>query len=170
MAITASAQKALERYSTDAKALGRAIKYTIASAVNLTEAQRRDLTDILTHFWGKPYECPAVLDIKPQHGFQSRVEKDGYAVEDFVLWFVAGCSDVAVAGTDGTGRPRLVVDNLTDDKGRTYSLVVIISCDAHGHVHINDVIPKGLPPRHKKKQTPRRIPKTVPKDAERRGL
>lgn len=150
MAITASGQKALANYSRESKRRGQAFKFTISGAVVLTDAQRQGLSGVLSEFWGRTYDCPAVLDIKPQHGYRSRVEKDGYAVEDFVLWLVAGCSDVAEVSADPSGRPRLVVRNMADDKGRDYTLIVIVSSDAHGHVHINDVIPKGLPPKHKK--------------------
>lgn len=147
MAITADAHKALERYVQDCKRAKKALRWSIDKAVVLTQPQRDGLTAILTEFWARDYACPAVLDLKPQHGYQSRAIKDGYSGEDLVLWFVAGCSDVAQPQTDPSGRPRLVVSGLNDDKGRSYDLIVIISCDAHGYVHINDVIPKGLPPR-----------------------
>lgn len=149
MAITPGGLRKLEEYIEACKQAGGAVPRNIARAVALTEEQRAALTAILTAYWRKSYACPALLDIKPQHGYQSRVGKDGYDPADYLLWLVTGCSDVAAATTDPTGRPRLEIKALNDDKGRTYDLVVIVSCDARGNVHINDVIPKGLPPQKK---------------------
>lgn len=168
MAVTPEGHRALEAYVAQA-AIGGPANTTVWNAVILTDAQVAGLAEVLSAWWGRPYPCPRTLDIKPRHGYNSRVVKDDYPAEQYVLWLVAACSDVAEVATDPSGRPRLIVPAVSDEQGRNYSLIVPVHTDSHGHVHVDDVIPKGLPPRHKK-QSPRRIPKTVPKDAERRGL
>lgn len=145
MAITPGAHKKLEAYAQNCLAAGKALRQVVDRAVVLTATQQQELTLILSAFWRRDYPCPPILDILPQHGYQSRVIKDGFSADDYVLWLVAGCSDVAMASTGPGGRPRLEVQVTNDDKGRSYTLLTIISCDAHGRVHINDVIPKGLP-------------------------
>lgn len=161
LAITPGAHRKLEAYASKCLRVGKALPKTIDLAVVLTDEQQAALTHILSEFWGRPYPCPNPIDVLPQHGYQSRVLKDGFSPEDYVLWLVAGCSDLAAAAVGVGGRPRLELPVTCDEKGRSYTLHTIISCDAHGRVHINDVIPKGLPPA-KKKATPSAAPATVP--------
>ncbi len=151
MAITPEGHRALEAYIANAQRFGRPDRINIGQAVTLTDSQVEALTRILTEYWGRPYECPKVLDIKPHHGYLSRVNKDNYPPDQYVLWLVAGCSDVAtVEVEEANGRPRLVISNVCDHHSKSYSLIVPVRSDTHGHVHIDDVIPKGLPPRQKK--------------------
>ena len=76
--MTPSAVKALQNYIARADAAGEARKVTIFKAVVLTKAQRTEVELLLTGFWKKPMGCPLLLDIKPQHGYRSRVLKDGF--------------------------------------------------------------------------------------------
>lgn len=91
-----------------------------------------------------------LLDIKPQHGYRSRVLKDGFAGSQYVEWLVAGCSDVAEVSTDSVGRPNLIVRPVEDGRQVAYDILVPIRSNQDGRVHIDDVIPKGLPARQKK--------------------
>lgn len=161
MALTVAAHKALTMYVERADIDGPA-KQTIVRAVALTLAQKQAAELILREYWGQPsYACPSILDLKPQHGYRSRVQKDNYPSPRYVEWLVAGCADVAAVRADPSGRPQLLVAGVEDETGHTYDLLVPIRSDVHGYVHIDDVIPKGLPPRQKK-TAPSAFPKTVP--------
>lgn len=151
MAITHIGHTWLLNYIRDAAALGGAPKGTAKKAVVLTAAQQAGLTGLLRALWNEQYQCPAILDIKPQHGYRSRVFKDSYLPEDFVEWLVAGCSDVAEVGSqEETGRPMLIVRGVQGRWAKPFDIIVPVRSDALGYVHIDDVIPKGLPPRQKK--------------------
>lgn len=154
MAFRPDAHKQLLRYAEDAAELALPHKATIADAIVLTADQRLAIEKTLREYWANvSYACRLSLDVKPQHGFASRVLKDGFSPEQYVEWLVAGCSDIAVVGTDSHGRPALVVADIVDERAVGYDLIVPIRSDVRGYVHIDDVIPKGLPP--KKKQPPR---------------
>ncbi|NUS60929.1 MAG: hypothetical protein HOQ01_08275 [Lysobacter sp.] len=159
MAITEDAQRWLMRYVEHAAVSGVAHNATAKQAVALTCLQQAHLTRHLTAYWGKPYECPRVLDLKPRHGYASRVLKDGFAPVDFVEWLVAGCSDVAEVRVQGNGRPYLIVPAMDGRWSCNFDLIVPITSDAFGYVHVFDVIPKGLPAQ---KQEKRRHKKTAP--------
>lgn len=163
MALNPKAYVALVRYCERAVDLGP-YKEKIRNAVILTPSQRLGVSAKLSSFWNRAIECPLQLDLVPQHGFRSRVLKDGFSPEQFAEWLVVGCSDVASVGQDPVGRPFLIVPATTDPQGHTYDVVVPIRSDATGHVHIDDVIPKGLA--GKKKQPPRQFPWTIREDAE----
>jgi hypothetical protein len=151
VAITHIGHTWLLNYIRDSAVAGQALKGTAKKAVALTEEQHTRLTGFLRMRWSDQYECPKVLDIKPQHGYQSRVVRDGFLAEDYVEWLVAGCSDVAEVRAEPDGsRPYLIVPDVKDRWAKTFNLVIPITSDAHGYVHVFDVIPKGLPPRNKK--------------------
>lgn len=149
MALTPYAHKALQQYCDRAGAQGPENR-TILEAVKLTVTQRQALNEALTKRWGRTYLSPMILDIKPRHGYESRVLKDGFSAEKYVEWLVLGCSDVAVVDVGTDDRIRLAVKGITDETRVSYDIHVLISSDAHGKVHIFDVIPRGLPPRQKK--------------------
>ena len=150
MAITPSAVKALQAYVARADAAGEPHKETIFSAVVLTDDQRAEISVLLAGFWKKPMDCPALVDLKPHHGYRSRVLKDGFTGAEYAEWLVAGCSDVAEVSTDAIGRPNLIVRAVDDGRRVVYDILVPVRSNQDGHVHIDDVIPKGLPARQKK--------------------
>jgi hypothetical protein len=131
---------------------------TAKAAILLTARQHAGVSEHLAAYWGRPYVCPPVLDLKPLHGYRSRVEKDGFRPEEFVEWLVAGCSDVADVAVQPNGRPYLIVRDISDGWPTTFDLVVPITSDHFGYVHVFDVIPKGLPARRHKKTAPSAIP------------
>lgn len=150
MAVIPDAHRALTIYNQRAHANGPE-NLTIWDAVILTHVQQDGLTKALTEFWRRKYICPRILDIKPKHGYESRVIKDGYSGDQYVEWLVAGCSDVAVVDTnDHRGRARLAIYGVEDHHSVTYDILIPIASDAHGRVHVFDVIPRGLNPRQKK--------------------
>ena len=151
------------RYVEHAALSGVPQNATAKQAVALTCLQQAQLTRHLTAYWGRPYECPRVLDLKPRHGYASRVLKDGFDPTDFVEWLVAGCSDVAEVAVQPNGRPFLIVPAMEGRWPCRFDLVVPITSDAFGYVHVFDVIPKGLPARRRvkrghKKTAPSAIP------------
>jgi len=152
LAITPIAHQWLLNYVAEAAKLGAPPKGTSKKAVILTARQKDDLTPLLRLQWNNPkYTCPPEMDIKPQHGYISRVTKDGFLPEDYIEWLVAGCSDLAIVTTDPrSGRPNLTLASVKGRWTQTFDIVVPITSDALGYVHIYDVIPKGLPPRQKK--------------------
>lgn len=54
-----------------------------------------------------------------------------------------------MVGIEQNGRPHLLVSGVIDGPN-TFDIVVPIRSDALGYVHIDDVIPKGLPGRNKR--------------------
>ncbi|MCC8364144.1 hypothetical protein LK996_13785 [Lysobacter sp. A6] len=163
MAITADAHRWLLRYVEHVAVSGVPQNATAKQAVALTRLQQAHLTRHLTAYWGKPYECPRVLDLKPRHGYASRVLKDGFDPTDFVEWLVAGCSDVAEVAVQENGRPFLILPAVDARWSCDFELIVPITSDAFGYVHVFDVIPKGLPARKceqrgHKKTAPSAIP------------
>ena len=154
MAFRPDAHRQLLRYAHDAAAKADPHKLTITGAVVLTDGQHAAILKILRDFWSQgEYTFPKSLDVKPRHGFRSRVRKDGFSPDQYVEWLVAGCSDIADVRTDERGRPSLIVSHVQDENRIVYDLLVPIRSAQRGYVHIDDVIPKGLPP--KKKQPPR---------------
>src|ERR1700755_3632197 len=144
MALIPSAHTALTDYVVRSQASGAPAKATVKEAVILTAAQVEKATALLSALWGRAYPCPGLLDLKPAHGYASRVGKDGYTGDQYVEWLSAGCSDDAMLEADDRGRPNLRV-NVTDDNGALlYAIVVPLRSDALGYVHVDDVIPKGL--------------------------
>lgn len=151
MAFTKSGLKALNSYLAKTQASGVVEKFTIKGAVQLTEQKRAEIEEILVTLWKRPsYACPLVLDLKPHHGYSSRVIKDQFHATQYGIWIEQGCSDLANVTADGDGRPRLTLGPLLDYPNYQYTLVVPIRSDWHGTVHIDDVIPLGLPKGAKK--------------------
>ena len=144
MAFRPEARSALVRYVETAIELDGAAKQTIREAVALTDVQRRAIAAALSAWWNRNYDCPVLIDVKPQHAFTSRVRKDRFSAEDLTDWVILGCSDAAVVECDERGRPRLAVNDVVDERNRNYDLIVPIRSDANGYVYIDDVIPKGL--------------------------
>ena len=145
MAFRPEARNALINYVETAIELDGAGKQTIREAVALTDVQRSAIAAALSTWWNRIYVCPVLIDVKPQHAFNSRIRKDRFPAEDLIDWLVLGCSDTAVVECDERGRPRLAVNDVVDEQNRNYDLFVPIRSDANGYVYIDDVIPKGLP-------------------------
>jgi len=143
VALNPVAYRALLNYIAEVpkQPTGRPHTVTVKDAVVLTTVQQKTLETVLTAYWGKPYPCPLLLDIKPRHGYESRVLKDGYPPMKYLEWLTAGCSDVAIASADTKGRPRLLIP-VTDEMGQ-YRILVPLRSDTFG-VHVDDVIPLGL--------------------------
>lgn len=139
--------RALKEYLARMEASGGdAKKETIRKAVQLTEVQHIGLQTILQLMWKNPdYICPTVLDVRPKHGWDSRVMKDGFTPEQYGKWLELGCTDLALVGTDSNGRPRLFFGPNTDFPSYKYTLIVPVTSDALGTVYIGDVYPSGLP-------------------------
>ena len=116
--------------------------------MQLTPNQQTAIQNILATLWNNPrYICPAILSLKPQHGYKSRVFKDTFSPDQYAVWMELGCSNQASAGTDRDGRPRLTFGPHLDYPNYTYTLVVPIRSDFHGSVYVDDVFPDGLPAR-----------------------
>ena len=145
MAFRSEARNALIRYVETAVELDGADKQTIRDAIVLTDTQRSAITAALSAWWNRIYRCPVLVDVKPQHAFNSRIGKDGFSAEDLIDWLVLGCSDAAVVERDERGRPRLAVNDVVDERNRNYDLIVPIRSDTNGYVYVDDVIPRGLP-------------------------
>ena len=145
MAFRSEARSALCKYIETAIELGGADKQTIRDAVALTDMQRNAIAAALSAWWNRIYRCPTLVDMKPQHAFNSRIGKDRFSAEDLIDWLVLGCSDTAVVEGDERGRPRLAVNDVEDERNRNYDVIVPIRSDANGYVYIDDVIPRGLP-------------------------
>jgi hypothetical protein len=150
LALTSGAVEALKIYIAQAGAAGAPHKLTIRQAVILTEAQRAEISALLAGVWKREMVCPLMLDLKPQHGYQSRVLKDGFTAEQYAEWLTIGCADVAEVSTDANGRPNLIVRAVVDHHSISYDVLVPIRSDAFGNVHVDDVIPRGLRPKQKK--------------------
>ena len=145
MSITKQAITALGKY-LDRADTGSVGKDTIYQAVVLTSAQQNQITAYLRELWhNEQYICPAVLDIKPKHGYESRVLKDGFSSNTYKEWLILGCSDAAIVDVDERDRPRLKSGLMLDFVGIDYRLLVPIRSDIRGVVYVDDVIPKGLP-------------------------
>ena len=156
MAFTPDAHKSLQSYVAQVLASGVAHQATIRNAILLTGVQHQTLTNRLREFWGnQSYQCPFILDVKPRHGYLSRVLKDGFTPEQFAEWLVAGCSDVAEVVVDRVGRPGLIVRSVTDERAISYDILVPVRSNISGYVHVDDVIPRGL---QGKKTAPSAIP------------
>ncbi|HEY4292483.1 hypothetical protein [Luteibacter sp.] len=145
MALTPSAAKALASYCVQASEAGDPPRATIKGAVVLTIEQQEGITYYLSAFWAGDVKCPIVLDLKPQHGYRSRVLKDGFTGDQYAEWLAVGCSDVAEVSADRNGRPNLIVRAVDDGRRVTYDVMVPIRSTQDGYVHIDDVIPLGLP-------------------------
>ncbi len=150
LALTPSAVVALNLYCAQAAELGTPHKFTIREGVIVTNTQRDRITQYLSDFWRKPIECPLLLDLKPHHGYASRILKDGFTAEQFAEWLAAGCSDVSEVSTDFNGRPNLILRAVSDHHAVVYDILVPIRSSAEGYVWVDDVIPKGLNGRQKK--------------------
>jgi hypothetical protein len=146
MALTTVGRRLLLEYVGRVNLTSKLEKLTIAGAVKLTPKQQADIQNLLIVFWDRPdYVCPPSLAIKPDHGYSSRVFKDGFLSSQYAEWLDAGCSDAAVVQAENNGaRLHLFFGPVLDYPNITYNLVVPIHSDSHGRVHIDDVIPKGL--------------------------
>jgi hypothetical protein len=144
MALTSQALTALKKYIARADT-GSIGKDTIYKAVVLTTKQRIEVTQHLQALWNNPdYQCPDVIDLKPRHGYESRVIKDGFPSEQYIQWLLDGCSDQSGVAIDDRERPRLETGLFLDYVGAGYHIHVPIRSDARGVVYVDDVIPKGL--------------------------
>ena len=151
MGLTKDGRKALNAYFARIQPVGRIESVTIKGAITLTPAQRIEIEAHLIALWNRPaYTCPFILDLKPRHGYESRVIKQGFSAIQYGEWLEKGCSEEAIVSTDKNGRPRLVIARMQDFPRYIYNIVVPIRSDAHGSVHIDDVIPEGLPAEAKK--------------------
>ncbi|MDI9334620.1 MAG: hypothetical protein QM533_09615 [Cytophagales bacterium] len=154
MALTKQATVALTKFLARADA-GMLGKDTIYKAVVLTAAQKVKITDFLRTLWqDNKYICPEILDLKPRHGYESRVLKDGFSSAQYAEWLAFGCSDVAEVSIDERKRPRLHGTLMLDFSGQNYHLLVPIRSDIKGVVYVDDVIPKGLSAGSRKDNSP----------------
>jgi hypothetical protein len=143
--LTAQGSRALRDYLDDAFRHGPG-KRKIYAAVELTPTQAAAVERALQRYWNYAgYRCPARLSLKPLHGFESRVSRDGFSAGQYGAWLELGCSDRAVVACDFAGRPFLFTTGMVAT-GTLYDLVVPIRSDVRGNVWIDDVIPKGLWP------------------------
>jgi len=147
MAITTVGRRVLREYIARVHSTGKVEKLTIANAVALTPKQQDELQNLLMSMWNRPdYICPPKLALKPKHGYESRVLGDKFSGEQYAEWLEQGCSDAAVVGADAYGkRIHLAFGPMGDYPNITYNLIVPVHSDAFGSVHIDDVVPKGLP-------------------------
>lgn len=152
MSFLPGGQRAFRAYLIRTKAGGgEAKKEVLRSAVQLTPSQQSGVQTILRRLWRDPdYSCPIVLDVRPKHGWDSRVVKDRFAPEQYGDWLELACSNSALVGEDDKGRPRLYLGPYTDFPKYSYTLIVPITSDALGNVYIGDVYPSGLPAGAKK--------------------
>jgi len=158
VALTPSAHAALLWYVEQAQRTGP-FKHSIQKAIVLTEVQRQEASAILTAFWGRQFECPLLLDLRPMHGYESRILKDGFWPERYVEWLVIGCADVAEIGADYRGRPNLRVRGVEEPTtSAIFDVLVPLRSTSEGVVLVDDVIPQGLDA-PKKKQPSRRSPR-----------
>lgn len=129
---------------------------TIRDAIELTPAQRAGVAQGLQAQWGKPVEVPASLDLKPLHGFTSRVIQDDYSVDDLLRWYVSGADDAAIPrfGANAIGRQQTGLVNRYSDpaRGKEYEVTLPVHSDAFGRVWTDSVIPDIPPNRPKKKR------------------
>lgn len=101
MAITKVGRRVLYEYVVRIQVSGKLEKLTIAGAVKLTPQQQIDIQNFLVSMWKRPdYVCPPTLPLKPDHGYSSRVFKDGFSGLQYAEWLEAGCSDDAVVRAD----------------------------------------------------------------------
>jgi hypothetical protein len=147
MAITTVGRRVLREYIARVDSTAKLEKLTIANAVTLTLKQQDDLQNLLMSMWNRPdYICPPNLTLKPKHGYESRVLRDKFSGEQYAQWLEQGCSNTAVVGADAYGqRIHLAFGPMGDYPNITYNLIVPVHSDSNGSVHIDDVIPKGLP-------------------------
>ena len=147
MPITTVGWRVLREYIARVDSTGKPEKLTIANAVALTTKQQDNLQNLLMSMWNRPdYICPPNLALKPKHGYESRVVRDKFSGEQYAQWLKQGCSDTAVVGADAYGkRIHLAFGPMGDYPNITYNLIVPVHSDAFGSVHIDDVVPKGLP-------------------------
>jgi hypothetical protein len=144
VALDPHAYKALQNYVARVSATRAVHRETVRDAIVLTLEQQAAISAKLSILWGRPYRCPLLLPIKPEHGYRSRVLKDAFTGDQYLEWLVAGCSDTAVVEDDEKGRPRLVLHDVLDHRNVRYDIVVPIRSDSAGFVHVDDVIPKGI--------------------------
>jgi hypothetical protein len=150
LGITPQGARALRDYIEQARVQGPS-KRKLYAAVALTGAQRAATVEALRRLWRNPnFVCPAQLALKPLHGYESRVLKDGFTSAQYCAWLMIGCADAAVVKCDRSGRPFLFTTGMVDVTERVYDLIVPIRSDSKGNVSIDDVIPKGLAPRTRK--------------------
>lgn len=116
----------------------------IRDAITLTPEQRTGLEAILTEQFGRPMRVPETISLKPGHGYKSRVDKDGFSVEDLMRWFAAGADDAAVpvVHRDRFAALRGRDPGTTTKRGVDVRLTV--RGDALGNVHADDVIPENV--------------------------
>jgi hypothetical protein len=120
-------------------------KATIKNAIVLTDVQRTAITLCVSAFWGRGISCPRLLDIKPRHGFVSRISNDGFGREQCMAWLKVGCSDSAEVSVDRMGRPHLVATWAARGTS-VHPVLVPIRSTNDGVIYVDDVIPKGVWP------------------------
>ena len=118
---------------------------TIRDAINLTPEQRSELSAVLAQRWGRPFDVPASIPLKPLHGFESRVEKQGFSPQELRDWYVSAAADDArVTTAHRSGQPALTNRYFDEARGRSYDVNLPIVSDALGNVYGDGVIPKGI--------------------------
>ncbi len=125
---------------------------TLHKAIELTPSQQNGLEGAFSQQWGKQYPVPGAIDLKPKHGYESRVLKDGFSSSDYVKWLENGAADEATVTVDRLGRPALTNQFVDPTRGTSYSVRIPIRSDSSGAVYADDVIPAIKP----QTKTPRR--------------
>lgn len=123
---------------------------SISNAIDLTEPQRKALAEALAAQWGREFPVPSSIGLKPKHGYESRVLKDGYSADDYRRWLISAAEDGATLGVDYMGRPGLLNEFVDPVRNNSYQVKMPIRSDSAGQVYADDVIPMGLKPPKKK--------------------
>lgn len=117
---------------------------SISNAIDLTPQQREGIAKILSEQFGRPIPVPPSIALKPRHGYESRVLKDGFTTEDLLRWFVAGSDDSAAAVADRRGRAGLLGRDAGTSTKIPANVRLTVRGDALGNVYADDVIPEKI--------------------------
>ncbi len=117
---------------------------TIREAIDLTPQQRTQIESHLSEQFGRHMPVPSSIDLKPRHGYESRVLKDGFSSDDLLRWFVAGADDSAKVVTGARGRIGLLGRDPGTATSRPADVRLTVRGDAFGNVYADDVIPEGV--------------------------
>lgn len=143
--LTGAGKQALIDILKKYEQLGASSK-TIKNAVDLTSSQQNALASALSQQWGRQYTVPSSIDLKPKHGYESRIGKDGFSSTDYLNWLEKGLADEATVTIDKNGRAALQNTFVDPVRNNSYAVKVPIRGDALGAVYGDDVIPIGLFP------------------------
>ena len=120
----------------------------ITGFLKLTFQQRNELKKHLDYLWngGWSHQVPELIPGKLRHGYESRVQKDGFTIDQFIEWIRIAGSDTAQATIKLT-LPKMVGlrANYTNKiTGKNYPVTLTIKTDVFGSIHVDSVIPEGV--------------------------